>query len=564
MTQHKQIERQADCIQPAFVGSGPDTAAGQLGGTTIPNRPFPVDALPSSVQSIVSEAARAIGCDPAAVAVPAISGLGVAIGNTRVLLAKKGWRVPPIVWGILAMPSGSRKSPALDITADYFRERQAKLQGEYRKRIATENTKPPKDREAINPNVVWVDDPTTEALADAMETNPRGVLLASDELGRWLGGMGIYKRNGAIADVSRYCQWYGGRGAMILRKDRDRPVTFAKGTLAITGALTLSSLHDLADRTVQESGLLARMLPCCPPVSPRRWTDDTITTKTTQAFHSLLDRLFQLEGGPGGPQEIDLGAEAKRLWQAYFDSHNKEAESLSCDKLRAAWSKLEELPCRLALILHECEGGRREVSLDAMERAIALAEWFKHETRRVYVMLFGHPKTPAAVSNASRVVAWMDERGWVTEREICRHVTAFRGEGGTDAARAVLKELVAHGLVESEAQPVGNRGGHPTMKYRCVTEPRLPAPAMADTAQDNATSVTQPRPTATQPRQSRGRQGCVTVTTVTQAKTSPMEDDPIAAFPPMTEPEPQPPTLLDDPNVVAVPSVSQRKQWIRV
>jgi len=560
MTLRDEIERQADATEPVPVGNGPVPSTEPTGRTPILYRPFPVEALPPALTAIVSEATRAIGCDPAAVALPALSGLGVAIGNTRVLLAKPSWRVPPIVWSILAISSGNQKSPALDITADYFRERQAKLHADYRTRQAAENAKPKMGRLAVDPKVIWADDTTTEALAVAMETNPRGILLASDELGNWLGSMGLYKKNGAIADVSRYCQWYGNRGAMILRKDRERQTTFAKGVLGITGAMTLATLRLLADRSVRESGLFARMLPCCPPAFQRRWTDDAISPDTTRGLHDLLDRMFLLEGHMGGPLEVRLGVEARRRWQEFFNSHNEEAEALGDDDLRAAWSKLEELPCRLALILHESDGRGQEVSPDVMERAITLAEWFKHETRRVYAMLFGQANAPAAVPDASKLLEWMKGRHWATERDISRGLTAFKGPGGTEAARTLLKELIAGGRVAAEQHDAGKGGGRPTMKYRLVADQDQADPTVAEMPQIPATRATQPPASATQPPQTREKQGCVTVAAVAEPKTQ-LDAELIAELLALAEPEPQPRTLRDNPGVDAVGAVAEGGQW---
>ena len=491
MTLREQIELQADSTEPAPMARGPHSAALPTSRTEIPYHPFPVEALPSAVKAIVSEAADAIGCDPAAVALPAISGLGVAIGDARSLLVKQGWRVPPIIWAILAIPSGSQKSPALDITADYFRTLQSKLHADYRQQQAAENAKPKKsERVVVVPNVVWADDTTTEALAVAMETNPRGILLASDELGNWLGSMGLYKSNGAIADVSRYCQWYGNRGAMILRKDRERQITFAKGVLGITGAMTLATLRLLADRSVRESGLFARMLPCCPPALQRRWTDDAISPGATRGLHDLLDRMFDLRGHTGGPVDVRLGDEANRRWQEFFNSHNEEAEALGNDDLRAAWSKLEELPCRLALILHESEGGGRAISLDVMERAVTLAEWFKYETRRVYAILFGRTKATKVVPDASKLLDWMEGRGWVTERDIGRGLACFRGTGREAAIQTTLTDLIACGRVQSEEQTGGKGGGRPTMKYRRVADRDLADAPLVDMPQASVNPAT--------------------------------------------------------------------------
>ena len=46
-------------------------------------QPFPVDALPEAIRGYVMAAARAIGCDPAFVALPLLAALAAAIGNTR-------------------------------------------------------------------------------------------------------------------------------------------------------------------------------------------------------------------------------------------------------------------------------------------------------------------------------------------------------------------------------------------------------------------------------------------------------------------------------------------------
>src|SRR5206468_1703264 len=60
--------------------------------------PFPVDALPEPVRSFVAAGAKAIGCDPCYVALPLLTVLAAAIGNTRRLLLKLGWTVPAILW----------------------------------------------------------------------------------------------------------------------------------------------------------------------------------------------------------------------------------------------------------------------------------------------------------------------------------------------------------------------------------------------------------------------------------------------------------------------------------
>src|SRR5262249_43493926 len=59
---------------------------------------FPLEALPEPVRAYVDASAAAIGCDHSYVALPMLSTLAAAIGNTRRALLKPGWSEPAIVW----------------------------------------------------------------------------------------------------------------------------------------------------------------------------------------------------------------------------------------------------------------------------------------------------------------------------------------------------------------------------------------------------------------------------------------------------------------------------------
>ncbi len=92
---------------------------------------FPTSTLPPAAATLVEEAARAIGCDEAFVALPLLAVLGAAIGTTRRVEIKPGWRALPIVWPVTVAESGSQKSPAADVSLDYVRDREDRLHDEY-------------------------------------------------------------------------------------------------------------------------------------------------------------------------------------------------------------------------------------------------------------------------------------------------------------------------------------------------------------------------------------------------------------------------------------------------
>ena len=60
--------------------------------------PFCTDALPEPIQSYVRGGAKAMTCADSYVALPMLSALAAAIGNTRRIGLKKGWSEPAVVW----------------------------------------------------------------------------------------------------------------------------------------------------------------------------------------------------------------------------------------------------------------------------------------------------------------------------------------------------------------------------------------------------------------------------------------------------------------------------------
>lgn len=145
--------------------------------------------------------AEACVCDAAYVGLPLIVAAAAAIGTTRVLELKPGWRAPSILWGAIVAESGSLKSPTLEAALQWTVQRQIKLLAAYEESRAQFDAAwltyekavaewkrskagglPPAKPEAPAATRVFAGDVTTEALAPILKANPRGVLLARDEL----------------------------------------------------------------------------------------------------------------------------------------------------------------------------------------------------------------------------------------------------------------------------------------------------------------------------------------------------------------------------------------------
>jgi hypothetical protein len=507
----ERIERLADEVEPLQAEAAtPDvtSTSSPAGSSSIPAwQPFPASALPPAAASLVEEAARAIGCDEAFVALPLLAVLGSAIGTTRRVELKPGWTALPIVWPVTVAESGSHKSPAADVSLDHVREREDRLHEEYlseladfeldleayeKARTAWRQAKkdggdaPPRPKEPLQRRVL-VEDATVEALVAALADNPRGLLVATDELTGWLDSFGRYNGT-AGSDEAFYLKAYSGRSHNVSRRTGRRSLHVRQAAVWITGTIQPGVLARSLGVERRESGFLARLLLAAPPRRPKKWTTASVSWSTTGDWRRVLDNLYGLEhelvDGRERSRIVRLSRDAETLFVRFFHDHDREALQYSGD-LAAAWSKLEEVAGRLALIVHETRlaaGEELDVGLideASMAAGIELVEWFKYETRRVYRLL--------AESAEDRVVRQADERlaayvagqgGTVAVRDViagCRWIRDARG------AEEALQRLVAADRGVWRPTEPGEAGGRPGRLFELQAEvvsaqpPKLPA-----------------------------------------------------------------------------------------
>lgn len=521
----EKIERLAEETEPLAARPAAAVAKSSTRPKVEEYEPIPVDALPDAAAELVVDAAKAIGCDQAFVLMPLLAVLGSAIGTTRRIELKADWRPLPIVWPVIVAESGSKKSPGADVTLDLVRDREGDLHDAYaaelgehevavelyeRSKAAWRNQKgrdrqaddddPPRRPASPVASRVMVEDTTTEALAVALSENPRGLLLAADELNAWLANMDRYAGKGG-GDEAFFLKCYSGRSHNVLRRGGGR-LHVRQAALSITGTIQPGVLRRSLSVERKESGLAARMLLAAPPRRPAKWSEETVSPIVRDCFGQVVRRLYELqpdsdEGGRESSRVVPLDREAKRLWIAFYNSHNEEAAGLVGDLL-AAWSKLEETAGRLALIIHETKVASRQakpemIDADTMSRALRLVAWFKRETRRVYGILAENDLDQAARQSDDRLAAWIGGQGGaVTPRDA---LTGCRWIKTAEEAEAALTHLVEAGRGRWEHRPPGGKGGRPTRHFALVAsaQPSTVRPkqgfADADTADSAAGEI---------------------------------------------------------------------------
>lgn len=454
-------------------------------------RDFPVGVLPEPVRRYVDAASQSIGCDPAYVALPLLTGLASAIGNSFELELKSTWRASSILWTAVVAESGSGKTPAFNLALRGVHAYQELLQKEYESnlndlerehtQVDEESTGHRGDGQKIDsmgpapsqPQLrrIFTNDPSTAAIIEMLPQNDGAMLVAVDELH---GLFGRVNRGKGGSERTQWLSMHSGERLSVDRKPwgRLQTVSIPRASVCITGGIQLEILRGAIGTKERASGLLARFLLANPPRVTKQWNDNTIDDALMSQVDELFTRLYRLqpniiEGGLASPGCVHLSDAAKAKWVEFYNRHAEEQAALRGD-LTAAWSKLEEYAARIALVLHcvrvnetqAAPADGQQLTGETMEAAIVLTEWFKYETRRVYSML----------SNSSRSLDRQELIDWIKEKHQGR-ITARKLQQGrrefeqAAEARNALDDLVSTGVGRWEDVSSSSLGGRPTKQF---------------------------------------------------------------------------------------------------
>lgn len=461
-------------------------------------RPFPTHLLPARMRSFVEEGARAIGCDEAIVALPALAAAAGAIGATRELSLKRTWREPAILWCVVVSPSGAMKSQGrklvlgailqrqkedLNLYEDQLREFEAEKE-EYDKSFNqwknsnSNNSRPEKpERPLLRESLI--SDTTIEAVAKALKANPRGLLLDRDELAAWFASFDAYKSGKrAGGDAQNWMNTHGAGFIKVNRAGSQTPIFVERACVSVCGTIQPEIFTRAMAGDHFDSGFAARLLIAHPPKRAKRWTNDDMSRMTQEAFEGrlldLLDLDFRVDDDDEkAPIRLILSSEAQRRFIEFVDRHGR--EGLDRDGHEgSAWSKLEAYVARLALVMQLFEDpDATEVCDSILTRAIELVEWFGHEAARFYRGVRERPEE----REEHRLCEWLQGHdGSATPAEVARSgPRAFRGK--SSEVEQLMSNLVARGAGAWRTVEPGESGGRPTRRFELKEVERKHNPA---------------------------------------------------------------------------------------
>ena len=438
--------------------------------------PFPVGLLPPVVGDLVTTAARAIDCDPAYVALPALAVTGGAVGNARALHLKRSWSEPCCFWTLTVGESGDKKSPGWRAASSPLSRLQMDAHEAWQESIARWRSEGEHDGDEPDaPPVRVTTDATIEALGELLRNNPRGVLLSRDELDGWFGGMTRYKGKAGGTDRPHWLELFQAGTLSIDRLTRDRgPLRIRRALAAVTGTIQPAILAKGFDKEAHAAGLAARFLVAMPPKRRHRWTEDDVPESLETSYRDLLATLLGLPMDGKGPRFLGLSREARRLWIDFYDRWAG-VQYESSGAQAACYAKIEGYALRLMLwhqVVSDAAGGRAaacSVSPESAAAGIALARWFADEAVRVYALL-GESEEQA---RTRELVEWVARRGeQATPTDL--HQSNRSRYPTTEAAANALDALVGQGYGSWAGPEAGSGRGRPTRRFVLNPYPENP------------------------------------------------------------------------------------------
>jgi hypothetical protein len=361
-----------------------------------------------------------------------------------------------------------------------------------KKKLGAAPGEPPE--KPVLPRVIC-SDTTIEKLAEILEDNSRGILVARDELSAWLGSFCRYKGKAGGTDLPNWLEMHRAGTILYDRKTGERQtIIVPRAAASVTGGIQLGVLVRALTPEFLDAGLAARLLMAMPPKLPKRWSESEIAPEVEEAYQSLLDRLislnFDTDKDEKVPHILVLSSDAKALWASFYNEWGGE-QAAAEGELAAAFSKLEAYAARFALIHHVVthvsleSDDIRAVGARSMEAGITLARWFAAEARRIY----GALTETTEEGDARRLVEFIQARaGSITVKDLQR--SNSRKYPGADVAEQALEQLVNKGWARWQDRPLTSKGGRPTRD--CVLNPLPTTDDTDETIRDGGAPPTKP------------------------------------------------------------------------
>jgi hypothetical protein len=453
----------------------------------LPAEPFPLDVLPEGLAKMAQFARDVMFVPPDYLLTPALAIAGGVIGRSMGIYLKEGWHEYPSLYAIIVGDPGTAKTPALKLVSrpvwQIFREleeehalvveawRQAKQAAEVERRAKGAKTPPVECDPPPAPRRIAVADTTVEALAMRLWENPRGLLMVHDELSSWLAAMNQYK-GGVGNDKQFFLHTFSSSPIPVDRKGQESATMFiAEPLLSIAGGIQPDVLPTMDPGNGKRDGFIDRFLFSFPDEVQRDWSPLCIPPALRERWETAIRRLWDRPlaedaNGHEAPRFVRFSAEADRSFGHWYKEMCKEMQSPHFNSdFKGPWSKFLTYAPRLALVLDQLRWAYdasandrlRPVSVEALQGAVRLIDYYKNHFRRIYITIRGAHSDNRL---ARDIVAWVvkTERRSIRESDVKDNFKRALEDLPPESLRQTFDWLVKRNVLRRSAPSVQRRG----------------------------------------------------------------------------------------------------------
>ena len=369
---------------------------------------FPLEVFPEALQVMTREADERLNYGIAFTGCSMLFAAAAAIGNSCVVEMNPDWLEGVTLWMVLVGHPGTGKGHALKRVLKEIELQDASrytvwVEEMKRYKRALEQFNREKKKELVSdadePEMpIWkkviLSDVTPEKMGRVHADNPRGICLHVDELAGWLQTFNRY--NAGNAQKSYNTAW--SRSPLIIDRVAAGSIRIEAPCIMVGGTIQPRILPELMTESRGDDGFTHRLLFCSPDVEAKPWNredyDKSIFSRWDGVMQTLLALPYEVQGVVL-PQVLKLQPDAKALLHDWQNILTKKANLCRSAYIKGVYAKIGQYAIRLSLIMqmvrYACrEGSKEQISIESVNSAITLAEYFKASHLQIFEEIESH------------------------------------------------------------------------------------------------------------------------------------------------------------------------------
>lgn len=388
--------------------------------------PFHFEDVPRSIADFSFYYSEATGFDPSGVLVSCVTAAASVIDDGYKLVVREGsgWTVSARQWAFLCGGPSAGKSPCIRAATDHIKH----MHGVLLERWVNENAGLSREEREPIP-ALFTSDTTVPALSEALQANPRGLLMLTEEFSSWVGAIDSADRGEGAKNRGDWLQLRDGGPRQVNRIERGS-VFVPNWGVSVLAATTPDGLAKQM-KQMPEDGLIQRFIPCILASPNLDAAGDA--RHAERNWHQRLEHAFNVTTRTN-PTFITMSEEARALYET--EHRNLRELVIATEAFAPAYAahlgKHPGMLAEVALTFHvfcalEGRPPAPEVGAEAMAYAIKYMRKARRHAHTLYSsILSSAPAYELARALARSVVASEEPVTTISRDWMTQHCQAFK------------------------------------------------------------------------------------------------------------------------------------------